>query len=75
MDNHWAQTHETDDRIAEAIGYLADGDTNVAERIWQEPTDDEIIEIWERATRHGLYDDREMQWGVQTLHEVVTGGE
>jgi hypothetical protein len=69
---HWADTHETDYRIAEAIADLADGDTNVAERIWQEPTDEEVDAIYAYATRYAM-DDRadEMAWGVTTLAEAM----
>lgn len=73
MNRHWAQTHETDIRIAEAIAYLAEGDSNEAERIWQDPTDAEIITIWRRATHRGRLDDQEMQWGAQTLYTMMTG--
>jgi hypothetical protein len=69
--NYWAITHEVDERIAEAIGYLADGDTNVAERIWQEPTDAEIIAIYERATENGLEDENDMRWGLVTLADML----
>jgi hypothetical protein len=68
---YWAQTHNTDERIAEAIGYLADGDTNIAERIFQDPTDGEIIAIYERATNGGLEDENEMRWGLVTLADML----
>jgi hypothetical protein len=69
--NYWAITHEVDERIAEAIGYLADGDTNIAERIFNDPTDTEIIAIYERATENGLEDENEMQWGTTTLAAML----
>jgi hypothetical protein len=72
MNEYWAQIHETDIRIAEAIADLAEGDTNIAERIWQEPTDEEIDAIYAYATRYAMHDTAdEMQWGVLTLADVM----
>lgn len=70
--NDWAQTHETDERIAEAIvACLANGELDTAERIWQNPEDYELMAIWQHATDSGRLDDTAMQWGVSTLHEIV----
>jgi len=67
----WADSHQTDEQIAEAIFYLA-ADDSEADAIWQDPTEAQIIAIWERATRNGLLSD-DMCWGENNLHELSSG--
>lgn len=67
----WAMTHETAFEIAEAIAEMAEGDSNRMEQIWQEPTLEETCYVWNHATKHGLIDDRELDWGVMSLHAVM----
>lgn len=64
---YWAITHETSEEIAEAIHYLAKNEKH-AEAIWRDPTDEELIAVWERATKNGLINDKELLWGDSSLH-------
>ena len=65
----WAASHETDEDLAEAIFYLA-GDDDIVERIWQDPTNAEIVAIWERATENGLHSD-DLSWGDSNLRQIM----
>jgi hypothetical protein len=63
---NWANSHETDERVAEAIFFLARSETE-AERIWQDPTEAEWLAIWQRATQNGQLDGTELNWGEEVL--------
>jgi hypothetical protein len=67
---HWAAVRETDETVAEAIHYVAGGDTSNAARIWCNPSDAEWLAIWERVTRNGLTDASEYRWGAGTLADA-----
>jgi len=62
----WSQSHETAEEIAEAIFWLARS-AEEAERIWQEPSREEWLAIWERVTKNGLLDGADFQWGVSAM--------
>lgn len=66
----WADSHKTSIEIAEAIFFVADGDDD-AERVWQEPTKEEILAIWEHATNNGLVDGSDLWWGVDNLATIL----
>lgn len=59
-----ADCRETSDEIMEAIAWLADGDFKRAVRIWEDPTDEEWLAIWERVTKNGLHPANEFFWGA-----------
>ena len=63
----WADCRKTDIEVAEAIFYVASHQENVAERIWQDPSEAEVIAIWEYVTCNGLHDAADFNWGVGTL--------
>jgi len=58
-----AGSRETDLKIIEAIWWLSGKDETRAERIWQDPTNEEMIAIWERVTNNGLRPSNEFCWG------------
>lgn len=64
---HFADSHETSEEIVEAIAWLARDNEAEAERIWHDPTDEEKLAIWERATKNGMIDDESLFWGEWTL--------
>jgi hypothetical protein len=63
----WADDRNTAREVAEAIWWLAGGNSDGAERIWQSPTAEERLAIWERVTGNGLRDARDYAWGCDTL--------
>jgi len=58
-----ADSRETSIEIMAAIELLARA-SNEAVRIWEEPTEKEIIAIWERVTKNGLNDSKDFCWGA-----------
>ena len=66
----FANSHETSEEIVEAIVWLAQDNGDKAERIWQEPTDEEKLAIWQRATKNGSIDDEDLFWGESTLASI-----
>jgi hypothetical protein len=60
-------SRETCIEIMEAILHVAGGDGDEAARIWEDPSDRELLAIWERVTKNGLRDAREFPWGVTNL--------
>jgi hypothetical protein len=59
-----AEIRKTSPEIMEAILAVAGGDEKTAERVWDSPTPEEGIAIWERVTGNGSRDDREYYWGA-----------
>lgn len=59
-----ADSRETSKEIMEAIMFVAGGDSSEAVRIWEEPTEAELLAIWERVTQNGLHDASEYCWGA-----------
>ena len=55
---------ETSNEIMLAILFVAGGNESVAERIWENPTDAELIAICERSTKNGLIDASDLFWGA-----------
>lgn len=55
--------HATSPAILAAIEWLADGDAEKEHRIWQDPTNEELIAIWERVTQNGLTPTSDFEWG------------
>ena len=58
-------SRETSKEIMEAIVFVAGGDSAEAVRIWEEPTEAELLAIWERVTQNGLHDASEFCWGCE----------
>jgi len=58
-----AASRETSDEIMQAIDALARHDYDEAVRIWEEPTEAELIAIWERVTGNGLRPSSDYFWG------------
>jgi len=56
-----AEVRETDLQILEVILYLADGDEQEADRIWREPTNLELIDIFVILSERGT-DPETMRW-------------
>jgi len=63
-----ADSRETDQEIIDAIWWLANEDEAKAERIWQDPTNEEMLAIWERVTKNGLVPAYEFCWGESGSH-------
>ena len=58
-------SRETSKEIMDAIVFVAGGDSAEAVRIWEEPTEAELLAIWERVTQNGLHDASEFCWGCE----------
>lgn len=58
-----SESLETSKEILEAIDWLALGNDSEAKRIWNDPTAEEMIAIWERVTKNGLIEPEEFLWG------------
>jgi hypothetical protein len=63
----WASSHETDIRIVGAIDELAGGDEHEMERIWQDPTHQEINFVLSRVPEA---DHAEAFWGSDSLASI-----
>jgi hypothetical protein len=59
-----ADSRKTSPEIMDAIEFLANGNDELAGRIWAEPTLPELIAIQERATKNGLIDASDLYWGA-----------
>ena len=59
-----ASSRETSVEIMDAILWLARGDETEAVRIWEAPTDREMLALWERVTKNGLVSADEFCWGA-----------
>ena len=49
---------------AERIWFALGEDETEAERIWADPSDAELLAIWERVTKNGLINASEFCWGA-----------
>lgn len=58
-----AASRETSLELMRAILLVAQGDEDIAERIWEDPTDAETFAIWEIVTQNGLIPSTEFCWG------------
>lgn len=59
-----SDSRETSTEIMEAILYVAGGNETEAVRVWEAPTEAEMIAIWERVTNNGLHDETQFCWGA-----------
>lgn len=69
--NEWAANRNTDLEIAKCIAKMSNGDADKAERIWAEPTSDEVLEVYLYTTITNLTDEYQMPWGGTTLGELL----
>jgi hypothetical protein len=58
-----AASRETSQEIIDAIDGIARDDAE-AVRIWEMPSDPEMVHIWRAVTRNGLLDDYSFIWGA-----------
>lgn len=58
-----ADSRETSVEIMEAILAVA-GSQSAAVRVWDEPTYEETLAVWERVTKNGLRDSTDYCWGA-----------
>ena len=56
-----ADSRETSIEIMDAIEWLADDELGALE-IWEAPTEEQIMSVWERVTKNGLIEN-EFFWG------------
>ena len=59
-----ADSRKTSTELMEAIFYTSGKSEKLAERIWAEPTNDELIAIWERVTKNGNIESTDFCWGA-----------
>ena len=61
---HSGDSRETSQEIINAIFSLAQWSDVVAERIWSEPDQDELLAIWEIVTGNGSRATTDYCWGA-----------
>ena len=59
-----ANSRETSPEIMEACLWLARDDEDAAVRIWEDPTEPELLAIWERVTNNGLIPSEDFCFGA-----------
>jgi hypothetical protein len=57
----WARLRNTSPEIAEAIFEVAEYDEKLAEKIWEEGSDDVLVRAFEKTDKDSLF------WGEQTI--------
>lgn len=65
----WAESRETDIRVAGAIRHLAFGNTDQMQTIWEHPTPIDIMTIWNHVTGNGAMSDN-VEWGESSLRTI-----
>ena len=69
-----AATRETDIEVMRAILSVAGNDEAAAVRIWEDPSNEEGIAIWEIVTGNGLRPATDYCWGASGTHWASTMG-
>lgn len=59
-----ADSRETSPELMESIFFVAGRNDTRAARIWSEPTDEEVLAIWEHVTGNGNLDASDFVWGA-----------
>lgn len=59
-----ADSRETSAELMQAILYVAGRDETEAVRIWEAPSESEMLAVWERVTKNGLLQANEFCWGA-----------
>jgi len=68
-----ADSRETSPEIMEAILAVA-GSQSAAGRVWEEPTYEETLAVWERVTKNGMHDSTEYCWGASGSKWAAAAG-
>ena len=69
-----ADSRNTSAEILEACWWAAFGDYQEAVRVWEDPTDNEALEIWARVTNNGLRPASDFCWGAADTSWAVQLG-
>lgn len=64
----WASTRETSPEVAEAIFYIA-ADEEDADAILEDPSEDEVLTIYERATK--TVDGDDLVWSGLSFDQMI----
>ena len=59
-----ADSRETSTEIMEAIALVAKSDADEAERIWEDPTLEQLTQVWQIVTHGGEIESTEFCWGT-----------
>jgi hypothetical protein len=59
-----ADSRETDAEVMQAILKVAGGNATEAVRVWEDPTNPEMIAVWEIVTANGLRPATDYAWGA-----------
>jgi hypothetical protein len=63
----WADGHQTSKEIASAIEDMAGCDETKMQRIWENPTAEEMAEVSRRAWEMADEDETELYWGCEKI--------
>lgn len=66
----WAESHQTSPKIAVAISSLTHFFRSL-EDIWNDPSNEEIINVWIRATDCGKIKSDTLEWSGSTLDDMM----
>lgn len=75
MDNFisTADSRETSIEVMEAIRAVA-GSDEAAVRVWEDPSYEEALAVWERVTNNGLRDSTNYCWGASGSNWAAAAG-
>lgn len=59
-----ADSRETSTELMQVIFSVAGKNEIEAERVWEDPTETELLSIWEIVTNNGRIDSHEFCWGT-----------
>ena len=62
----WAQSHDTDEAVAQAIMQMANDDAAM-EKLWSEPTSNEVVAVVALAGTFADEDADNLQWGCTII--------
>jgi hypothetical protein len=58
------ENSETSPEILDAIARCTDGESAHIASIWDDPSDEELLSIWQHVTQNGLMDSHAFTWGT-----------
>lgn len=64
----WGSARETSDEIVAAIFELARQDEEAADRIWDDPSDEETKIVMEQAWRLADPEESRLHWGITRMY-------
>lgn len=70
----WSDSRKTSIEVALAIFEIASSEEE-ADRIWEEPDDEEQMAVWKAVTEDGMLDPSEYWWGVASLAAIKAKSE